>query len=232
MGKKEVSLYDKEQKSLDSVLKRELSAGLAKEAAGLIPFFGGLMCEWIPSAYRYFKGSCFIDFMRGFGLKIDEKNIRNKDVTKLKKKLEKIGNYKSMSAIIDGVFFSKSVLSRMILGVICAIYIEKPTIPYEDMIIIAALKDTLDVELIEFVSIYDNAKNHSASAYGGKGAFYFEYNPENTLTNTTFFKFKSNNLIGTFENPSMVVGNLPANISGVMTSISDKLYNYIGMVRK
>lgn len=232
MGKKEVSLYEKEQKALDSALKRELSAGVVKETASLIPFFGGLMVEWMPSAYRYFKSSSFLDFISGFGLKIDGEKIKKRDIEKLSKKLEKFGNYKYMSAVLDGVFFSKSALSRIILGIICATYIEEPTIPYEDMIIITALKDTLDEELIKFVSIYENAKKHDASHNGGKGAFYFEYNPEDTLTNTTFFKFKSNNLIGTFEDPSMIVGNLPVKIPGVITSISEKLYYYIMKARK
>lgn len=198
----------------------------------MIPFVGNLANECFPVIYRNLKNSFFLDFLNGLNQKIRNEKIEKKDINKLKKKLNNIDNFQYMSTILDGVFFSKSSKSRMILGIICATYILNSTISYEDIIIVNALKDTLDCELESFVKIYENAKNNDASTNGGKGAFYFEYNPTDTLLNTSFFKFKNNNLIGTFENPSMLVGKLPEKIPGVITSISDKLYHYIKILQK
>lgn len=226
------TIYDKEQNSLESALKNGTSRSLLKATISLIPLVGDFVNELFPVIYRDLKNSFFLDFLNGFGQKINDENIKDNDINKLKKKIRNAESFQYLSTILDGVFFSKSSKSRMILGIICATYMLDSTLPYEDLIIVNALKDTLDCELESFVKIYENAKNNDASKNGGKGAFYFEYNPTDTSLNTSFFKFKNNNLIGTFENPSMLVGKLPEKIPGVITSISDKLYHYIKILQK
>lgn len=221
------SIYDQIEKDIKKSTLEAFAVAGAKGVSSLVPFMGEFFNDLVPEIYRSSKQKSMIDFLNGICSQFEKDNLKSEDFANMKKELSDPGNYEYMSTILDSVFFSKSARCRVILGIICSKYMSKKDIPYEDLIIIEALKDLLDIELDIIPQIYSVATT-KAKDINGEGAFYIYYDPQNVVVNTTFSKIKKLNLIGS--HAEAITSKSPNGWHGNITSVTEKLVDYIEIV--
>ena len=118
----------------------------------------------LGAVYSSQKQIHFQDFVEGIAYYFATSSLSVNDVNALMKKVSDSKNYETMTNILDSVFFSRSKISRAILGIITGKFLHNDTLDYEDMVIIGALKDLFDEDLNQFwrycnypqISISDN----------------------------------------------------------------------------
>jgi len=230
MCKEQEKLYEKQKVAIKKEVSETLVEGVSKAIISLVPFIGELINSTLPNIYIACKKAQFNDFIQGLNISLQQQKFTEEENAELIRKLANIETYKYMSTIIDSVFFSKSCRSRAILGVIMANYTCSDTIPYEDLIIINALKELIDDELDVFKDIYKVAIGGGKETTNGEGAFYISYYPQNVLINTTFSKLKNLNIIG--NKAQALTSKSPASWHGNITSITEKLIYFIDLTEQ
>lgn len=193
----------------------------------LIPFVGGIISASIPNIYSFKKKRAFTEYLYGINKVLMSTGLTDEECSTFSDKIDDDENYAHLSTIIDSVFFSKSRRARVILGVITANYICSETLPYEELIIVAALKELLDEDIDSFLTIYDVAKNGGREDSNGEGAFFLSYYPEKIQINTAFSKLKQLNIFGS--KAESLTSKSPASWHGNVTSITEKLKYYVDL---
>lgn len=230
MREEQETLYEQQKDAVRKEVSETVAEGVSKAIISLVPFIGELINSTLPNIYSASKKTQFNDFIHGLSIRLQQQRFTEAENEELVRKLANFETYKYMSTIIDSVFFSKSSRARVILGIITAIYLSSDSIPYEDLVIISALKDLLDDEISIFKDIYKVAIGGGKEETNGEGAFYISYFPNNVLVNTTFSKIMSLNIIGS--KADWLTSKSPASWHGNVTSITRKLIYYINMADK
>ena len=225
--KNDNSIGSIDKKEADKKLNSTVITGVLNAAASLLPVVGELVSSTIPDIYKSFKSKAFNEYLYGINKSLQSGEFGEEQVKDLAEKLENADNYVHLSSIIDSVFFSKSKRARIILGLITARYFKDSSIPYEDLIIITALKELLDEDIDSFLTIYEVAKNGGREDSNGVGAFYFAYYPNQIQINTAFSKLQQLNVIGS--KADWLTSKSPASWHGNVTSITEKLKYYIDL---
>lgn len=172
----------------------------------------------IKTLYSEVKKSAYNDFLIGIYYKFKKEGLKEKDIVKFTKKLEKKEYHEYIGNILDSMFFSKNQTARFILGWIAMKYLVEDNLDYEDLIIINTLKDIYDEEISIFKKFYDF--NTITQDYTQK-----EYIVMN--------KFINNNLFGRVSEAGMFApdNHIPY-LRYEKTSISNRLYDYVLIAEK
>lgn len=228
MDEQDKTIGQRDLESIGDEALKEAKSGVGKALVSLIPFSGELFNSTAPNMYALFKRRAFNEFLSGINIALQQEQFYDKERHQLEDKLQNAENYTYLSSIVDSVFFSKSSRARIILGVITARYISETTIPYEDLILINALKELLDEDIEWFLKIYDVAIGGGREETNGEGAFFFNYLPEQVELNTAFSKMKHLNIFG--DKASWLTSKSPNSWHGNVTPITERFKHYIEMV--
>ncbi len=103
--------------------------------------------------YSAAKDTAFQDFLEGMAFNFANNNLTENDIEQLTIQVGKGSNNEFLTIILDSVFFSKSKLCRIVLGIIAGKYLNQNDMDYEDLTLSVALKDLFDIDLLEFKTL-------------------------------------------------------------------------------
>lgn len=112
------------------------------------------LVDTFVETHRAYKKACFFEFLAGLAIDPKSNKLLQEDIDKLQQELLDKENDQVISNILDAVFFSTNLTCRLILSIIARTYLEKDLLDYEDLVLVIALKDLLDVDLDIFKLFY------------------------------------------------------------------------------
>lgn len=178
--------------------------------------------EIMGRVYSSQKQIHFQEFVEGMGYYFANNSIDSQDVKALVRKVSDSDNYETMTSILDSVFFSHSKISRAILGIITGKFMREDTLDYEDMVLVSALRDLFDEDLVQFWR-------------------YCSYKPKHANDRTSFLDHFSETdrlIVEKLQNAGFLGRDLAGNRLGSsaslrfeLTTVSKRLKSYLDAVR-
>ena len=100
------------------------------------------------------KQISFMQYLEALGIQENQGFLSEKDIEKLLKKLKNPQNNDTITNILDSVFFSKNKTCRLILAIITTKLAYSDSLDYIDLILIPALRELYDKDLMYFCQFY------------------------------------------------------------------------------
>lgn len=172
--------------------------------------------------YSSAKDIAFQDFLEGMAINFANNNLKVQDIEELSIQVGKDSNNEFLTIILDSVFFSKSKMCRIVLGIIAGKYLNQNEMDYEDLALAVALKDILDIDLSEFKTFRE--RKPSKNNLDDKTIFVGDY----TLTQRIVVENLQNlAVLGRDLAPNRLAGKGVSPLRYELTSVSNRLYEYI-----
>lgn len=217
-----MSLKDCEEIIENELIKTTFSTGIDVIGAAILgPLWS--VKDFLKGCYSNAKKLAYCDFLFGIHQKAENEKLKESDIKKFAKKLEKEEYFNHISDIIDSMFFSKCKIARNILGWIAMKYLLEDDLDYEDLILVNGLKDVFDFEINKFnkyAQIPDNSPDHERDL---GLVFIKEYDYKDRIFISKFINigFFGNDLAGN----RLGGGNHP--LKYVKTNVTYRLMDYI-----
>ncbi|MBR3864712.1 MAG: hypothetical protein IKJ19_06355 [Clostridia bacterium] len=222
-----MSIIDQEKEIETKLIKSTFSTGIdiiGSAILGPVWSFKNL----VGNCYSAAKQVSYYDFLYGIYKKVKEEKLKESDIEKFAKKLEKEKYFNYISNIIDSMFFSKCKIARNILGWITMKYLMEDVLDYEDLILINGLKDVFDIEINEFIKYAQIPDNGPDKQKDLGVVFIREYNNNDRAFIAKFINmgFLGNDLASN----RFGGGNYP--LRYVKTNVTHRLINYVEIFSK
>ena len=157
------------------------------------------------------KQISFMQYLEALGIQENQGFLSEKDIEKLLKKLKNPQNNDTITNILDSVFFSKNKTCRLILAIITTKLAYSDSLDYIDLILIPALRELYDKDLMYFCQFYQMPhqlvvfiRNEISGRFVGKAV----YHPINGLA-------------------SSLVGRLPIHLELCFDGIEKRLFRFV-----
>lgn len=165
---------------------------LITDAAGMtsiIEFGGSIISTW--------KKTNFLSFLETITIEIDYNNLDEEEINKLKNYIKQPKNLNYIMQTIDSAINGRSIKCAALLGIYTGrILRNKRTLKYIDYIIINALKNMIDEDLMNFKILYEklfNDEYEHAYRLTDMNADFYECNIEELIF--TVEKLKNSNVL-------------------------------------
>ena len=112
------------------------------------------LVDTFMETHRAQKKECFFEFLAGVAIDANTNTFSPEYIKKLQDELLDKENDQIISNILDSVFFSTNATCRLLLGVIARMYLDNDELGYADLILVIALKELLDDDLLAFKLFY------------------------------------------------------------------------------
>lgn len=172
--------------------------------------------------YSSAKDIAFQDFLEGIAFNFANSDLTEQDIEELSIQIGKDSNNEFLTIILDSVFFSKSKLCRVILGIIAGKYLNRNEMDYEDLTLAVALKDILDTDLSEFKALCE--RKPARNNLDDKTIFIGNYTSTQRIV---VEKLQNSAVLGRDLAPNRLAGNGVSPLRYELTSVSKRLYEYI-----
>ena len=172
--------------------------------------------------YSSAKDIAFQDFLEGMEYNFANNNLAEQDIEELYIQVEKNGNNELLTIILDSVFFSKSKMCRIVLGIIAGKYLNQNEMDYEDLTLAVALKDILDIDLSVFITLCE--RKPTENNLGDQTIFIGDYTSTQRII---VEKLQNLAVLGRDLAPNRLAGKGVSPLRYELTSVSKRLYEYI-----